>query len=102
MEIWSSGKVYWQQLAWLQIPFIKDNLMITHGQPHAHERAKGKPSHQKPPWWALHRDWRTWVVIGLMLAAMGIYVLSLDDSVQPGGAAPGGVPAAAAPAGPSK
>jgi hypothetical protein len=33
----------------------------------------------------LHKDWRTWLVIVLMLAAIGIYVLTLDDSIQPTG-----------------
>ena len=33
-----------------------------------------------------------------MLAAIGTYVLTLDDSIQPGSAAQGGIPAAAAPA----
>ena len=32
----------------------------------------------------LHKDWRTWVAVGLMLAAIAIYVLTLDDSVVPG------------------
>jgi hypothetical protein len=32
----------------------------------------------------LHKDWRTWVAVGLMLAAMAAYVLTLDDSVVPG------------------
>jgi hypothetical protein len=45
----------------------------------------------------LHKDWRTWVVIGLMLAAIGIYVLTLDEAVQPGPAPQTGVPAAGAP-----
>jgi len=49
-----------------------------------------------------HKDWRTWAVIGLMLAAMGIYVLTLDESVQPGGAFPNAPPAAANPAAPPK
>ncbi len=43
----------------------------------------------------LHKDWRVWAAIGLMLAAMGMYVLSLDDSVQPGSGAGDGLPAAA-------
>ncbi len=30
-----------------------------------------------------HKDWRTWLVIALMLAAIGMYVLTLDDSVVP-------------------
>ncbi len=29
----------------------------------------------------LHKDWRVWVAVILMLAAMVIYVLSLDDSL---------------------
>ncbi len=29
----------------------------------------------------LHKDWRVWVAVILMLAAMIIYVLSLDDSL---------------------
>jgi ABC-type nickel/cobalt efflux system permease component RcnA len=76
--------------------------MTTHHHHQAHETEKHKPSHPQGPRRGLHKDWRTWLVIGLMLAAMGIYVLSLDDAVQPGGAAPGGNPAAGAPANPVK
>ncbi|RJR42973.1 MAG: hypothetical protein C4567_06445 [Deltaproteobacteria bacterium] len=50
----------------------------------------------------LHKDWRMWVALGLMLAAMGMYVLSLDDSVQPEIGAGGGPPAAADTARPQK
>ncbi len=32
---------------------------------------------------AFHKDWRTWLVIALMLAAIGIYVVTLDDAVVP-------------------
>jgi hypothetical protein len=38
---------------------------------------------KKSPRKRLHQDWRTWVVVVLMLAAMGIYVVTLDDSVVP-------------------
>ena len=31
----------------------------------------------------LHKDWRIWVGVILMLGAMAMYVLSLDDSVVP-------------------
>jgi ABC-type nickel/cobalt efflux system permease component RcnA len=31
----------------------------------------------------LHKDWRTWVAVGLMLTAIAMYVLTLDDSVVP-------------------
>ncbi len=30
-----------------------------------------------------HKDWRVWLVVGMMLAAMCIYVLTLDESVVP-------------------
>ena len=29
----------------------------------------------------LHKDWRVWLAVALMLAAMAMYVLSLDESV---------------------
>jgi hypothetical protein len=36
----------------------------------------------------LHRDWRLWVVVALMLAAMFAYVMSDDESLQFGGGPP--------------
>lgn len=32
----------------------------------------------------LHKDWRTWTALALMLAAMFAYVLSDDESLAPG------------------
>jgi hypothetical protein len=29
----------------------------------------------------IHKDWRTWTVVGLMLGAMVVYVLSDDESL---------------------
>jgi hypothetical protein len=29
----------------------------------------------------IHKDWRMWVALALMLAAITFYVLSLDDSL---------------------
>ena len=43
----------------------------------------------------LHKDWRTWTVVILMLAAMAIYVLSQDEAIEPGGQTEEPVPAAA-------
>ena len=40
------------------------------------------------------RDWRMWTVVALMLAAMVVYIMSLDNEVAPGEAgnpAPAGV-----------
>ena len=60
--------------------------MIAHTHPHEHGRDKAKHSHGTRSLMGLHKDWRTWAVIALMLAAIGTYVLTLDDSIQPGSA----------------
>jgi hypothetical protein len=49
--------------------------------------------------WALHKDWRTWSVVLLMLGAMAVYVLTLGR-VKPGPARPAPGPAQTAPRSP--
>jgi hypothetical protein len=43
--------------------------------------------HNHPPSarWRPHHDWRFWVAVVLMLAAMVAYVASMDESIWPGG-----------------
>jgi hypothetical protein len=41
-----------------------------------------------------HKSWLTWTVVGLMLAAMAVYVLSLDNEIVPGEPVQPRVPAA--------
>jgi hypothetical protein len=36
-----------------------------------------------PYWKRAHQDWKFWIAIVLMLTAMGIYIVTLDLSVQP-------------------
>ena len=60
-----------------------------HGDKHQH-RSKGKSK-------GIHKDWRTWTVIVLMLGAILIYVFSDNESLQPGGEAGEGMPAADSP-----
>ncbi|HTM56145.1 MAG TPA: hypothetical protein VL175_19105 [Pirellulales bacterium] len=64
-----------------------------HHQGHHHgENHQGRTRTQ------LHKDWRAWLVVALMLAAMAMYLLSGDESFQPGQDAPGPrSPAAAGP-----
>ncbi len=31
----------------------------------------------------VHKDWRTWTIVILMLAGMAAYILTLDESVVP-------------------
>jgi hypothetical protein len=38
---------------------------------------------QRPYWTCAHRDWKFWVALSLMLAAMVIYVVSDDLSFRP-------------------
>ena len=51
---------------------------------HNHDKQHHGQHHSKTKS-GLHKDWRVWVV-GLMLIAMLIYVLSDDESIQPDGA----------------
>lgn len=46
---------------------------------------KNHPSdHQQKPNKPWHQDWRTWTAVLLMLAAMVVYVFSVDESIGPG------------------
>ena len=62
-----------------------------HSHPHVHDH------HHGPLWKRLHRDWRAWVVVLIMLAAMAAYVLSDNEALRPGGGARQPVPAATGP-----
>ena len=69
-----------------------------HDHPHGHKHGHhghGQVQHHKSSK-ALHKDWRSWLVVGLMLAAMWAYVLSMDESLQPGGGEVAPMPAEAA------
>ncbi len=59
-----------------------------HHDEHKHEHHAA--ARKQPP----HKDWRLWVIVGLMLAAMIGYIMSMDESVEPGGAEEPRVPAA--------
>jgi hypothetical protein len=44
------------------------------------------PHHSSPaPNKQIHKDWRVWIAVVLMLAAMAAYILSIDESVIPEG-----------------
>jgi ABC-type nickel/cobalt efflux system permease component RcnA len=50
-----------------------------HSDAHVHERGNESTAGSNK----FHKDWRVWLMVGLMLAAMFTYVLTLDDSVVP-------------------
>ncbi len=45
-------------------------------------------------WRRAHKDWRLWVIVGLMLLGILTYVMTMDEAVQPGGKVQEPVPAA--------
>lgn len=49
---------------------------------HAHHDHHAQHQHQ-PQRNPLHKDWRAWTVVVVMLAAMGMYVATLDLSDAP-------------------
>ena len=76
--------------------------MIAHTHPHEHGKVQASHPHPTELWRGLHRNWRAWLVIALMLAAIGTYVFTLDEAVQPGSAVPNAGQTMAVPANPSK
>ena len=61
-----------------------------HNAGHHHDHDHEGHAHKQPP----HKDWRLWVVVGLMLAAMIGYIMSMDEAIEPGGVEEPQVPAA--------
>jgi hypothetical protein len=51
-------------------------------------------SHEPPKGYRPHHDWKVWAVVIWMLIAMGFYILSADEALDPN--TPPGEPAAPA------
>jgi hypothetical protein len=49
---------------------------------HERKSKQGKAPKKKD---GIHKDWRAWTAVVLMLGAMVVYVLSDDEALQPGG-----------------
>ncbi|MEI7865726.1 MAG: hypothetical protein WCI38_10180 [Chthoniobacterales bacterium] len=64
-----------------------------HGHQHGHDQHHHGHNKKRP----IHKDWRAWTVVLLMLAAMAAYVLSMDESIQPGRPQGEAMPAATGP-----
>jgi hypothetical protein len=55
--------------------------------PSSHSHPQHQSGHGPPRGSAkrgLHRDWRLWLAVILMLAAMAAYVMTMDESLLPG------------------
>jgi hypothetical protein len=62
---------------------------------HSHDK-QAKREHtagERRPRKGVHRDWRFWVAVLLMLAAMGAYVATMDEALVPGGQVDAEMPA---------
>ena len=66
--------------------------MTKHNERH---NLPGQQVHKHQAGSGIHRDWRLWAAVLLMLGAMGIYVATMDESLEPGGEVQTEVPAAA-------
>ena len=54
--------------------------------PHHHHPDEGPhtPSdHSIPYWQRAHKDWRFWVGVGFLIAAIAVYVVTVDLSLVP-------------------
>ena len=60
-----------------------------------HDHTKSEHHHHQSAKRGIHRDWRLWAVVIFMLAAMGIYIATMDEAVAPGVKPAPEVPAAA-------
>ena len=70
--------------------------MAKHEHSHPdHKKHGGEASHAGNLKRGIHRDWRFWTAVVLMLVAMAVYVLSFDESFRPGGVEGSEFPAAA-------
>ena len=63
-----------------------------HGKSDRHSAKHGHshPNSRK----GFHKDWRTWVVVLLMLTGIAVYVATFDESLRPVEAPQEGVPTA--------
>jgi len=51
---------------------------------HRGEQDPSGDHESRPPYWRrVHRDWKFWVALSLMLAAMVIFVMSDDLAIRP-------------------
>jgi hypothetical protein len=50
---------------------------------HDQSESNGDHEHRPPYWRRVHRDWKFWIALSLMFAAMAVYVMSDDLALRP-------------------
>ena len=58
---------------------------MSHNHDHGHSHGHAGHHHDQPRTGRkpVHKDWRVWVIVGLMLLGMLVYILTLDESIRP-------------------
>ena len=51
----------------------------------SHQHSDHEHHHQTPRKRPIHHDWRFWAAVLLMLGAMVIYVMTMNEAIGPGG-----------------
>jgi ABC-type nickel/cobalt efflux system permease component RcnA len=55
--------------------------MTQHHQKHSHTHSgESRIASAEKKW---HKNWRVWLAVGIMLLAISMYVLTLDESIVP-------------------
>ncbi len=68
-----------------------------HGKHRKNPEAQEGNDYERSSYWQVHKDWRMWVVVVLMLVAIGTYVMTMDEAVRPAGTVGQPMPAATSP-----
>jgi hypothetical protein len=61
---------------------------------HRDHHANPPEAENRAAWRRVHKDWRLWIVVALMLLAMLTYVMTMDEAIQPGKTPQEAMPAA--------
>jgi hypothetical protein len=68
-----------------------------HGKHRKDPEAQAENDYARSSYWQVHKDWRMWVVVVLMLVGIFTYVMTMDEAVRPGAPVGQPVPAATGP-----
>ena len=66
---------------WCTAQIDEEEKMTKHYHNHGGYQKHALKGNPKPHWKNIHKDWRLWVAVCVMLAAVLIYVFTLDDSL---------------------
>jgi hypothetical protein len=68
-----------------------------HGKHRKSGETQEADHYERSSYWQVTKDWRMWVVVVLMLVGIFTYVMTMDESVRPGGVVGQPMPAATGP-----